>query len=244
MSLIEYRDLCIGYEHKIIIRNINLQIESGDYVCVFGDNGIGKTTFLKTTLGLLPPVRGHVIRHPNLNRKMIGYLPQHTKVKTDFPASSFEVVLSGCLNRLHGRPFYRKAEKELARENMKLLGVSNLAYRPFRELSGGQQQRVLLARALCATDKILVLDEPFTGLDQSTSKSLYEILDKINHELGVTIIIVSHYMADVISHANKVIHLSKENVFSGTIEEYRERFDHSFIKNIPPKEKEEVRNEN
>lgn len=222
--ILEYKGLCIGYEHKAIVSNINLEIKEGDYVCVFGDNGIGKTTFLKTTLGLLPPVRGFVKKSDKLNRNMIGYLPQQSKIPTEFPASSFEVVISGCVSRLKYFPFYRKAEKQMAKENMKLLGISNLANRPFRELSGGQQQRVLLARALCATDKLLILDEPFTGLDKNTTTSLYKILNKINKELGVTLIIVSHFKEEIIDYANKIIHLEKTNVFCGSNEEYKQKY--------------------
>lgn len=239
MALIEYKELSIGYENKIIIKGINLEINEGDYVCVFGSNGIGKTTFLKTTLGLLPPVKGYIKRSESLNKKMIGYLPQQSKIKTGFPASSFEVVLSGCLSRLKWRPFYRQAEKNLAGENMKLLGVANLASRPFRELSGGQQQRILLARALCATDKLLILDEPFTGLDPETTAKLHEVLDKINKELGVTIMVVSHFMEDIVSHASKVVHLEKENVFCGTPEEYAETYNFSLLKLHPITVKEE-----
>ena len=188
MSLIEFKDLCIGYEHKVIIKKINLEINDGEYVCVFGDNGVGKTTFLKTILGLIPPVSGSIIYEEGFNKKEVGYLPQSSQIKPEFPASCFEVVLSGCVNKLKLWPFYRKVHKDLALEKMKLLGVRNLANKPFRDLSGGQKQRVLLARALCATDRILVLDEPFTGLDYNSTMSLYQLLDKINKELHVTII--------------------------------------------------------
>ncbi len=222
--ILEYKGLCIGYEHKSIVNNINLQIEEGDYVCVFGDNGIGKTTFLKTTLGLIPPVRGTIKRTDKLNRNMVGYLPQQSKIPGEFPASAFEVVISGCVSRLRYFPFYRKAEKQMAKENMKLLGITNLANRPFRELSGGQQQRVLLARALCATDKLLILDEPFTGLDKNTTTSLYKILNKINKELGVTLIIVSHYKEEIVDYANKIVQLEKPEVFCGSKDEYKSKY--------------------
>lgn len=239
MALIEFKDLSIGYEHKVIIDNINLNINDGDYVCIFGDNGVGKTTFLKTMLGLIPPLKGTLKLDDSLNRKMIGYLPQKSQIKSEFPASVWEVVLSGCLNRLGFLPFYRKAEKEIALANMKLLGIQGLAYKPFRELSGGQQQRVLLARALCATDRLLILDEPFTGLDQTTALGLHEVLDKINKDLGVTIIVVSHFMEDIVSHINRVVHLEKENVFYGTPKEYQERYNFNLLKLHPMKNQEE-----
>lgn len=230
MALIEFKDLCIGYEHKVIIQNINLQIDNGEYVCVFGDNGVGKTTFLKTILGLIPPLSGHITKDESLNRKEVGYLPQRIQIKPEFPASCLEVVLSGCVNRLGFWPFYRRQHKEIANEKMRLLGINKLALKPFRELSGGQQQRVLLARALCATDKLLILDEPFTGLDQNTTISLYEVLDKINKELGVTIIVVSHFMEEILSHASKVVYLAKDNVFYGTPEEYDQKFNLNILK--------------
>lgn len=224
MSLIEFKDLCIGYEHKVIIKKINLEINDGEYVCVFGDNGVGKTTFLKTILGLIPLVSGSIIYEEGFNKKEVGYLPQSSQIKPEFPASCFEVVLSGCVNKLKLWPFYRKVHKDLALEKMKLLGVKNLANKPFRDLSGGQKQRVLLARALCATDRILVLDEPFTGLDYNSTMSLYQLLDKINKELHVTIIVVSHFMKDILNHASKVVHLASEEVFCGTPAEYNEKF--------------------
>lgn len=239
MPLLEFNNLSIGYNHKIIISNINFSIEKGDYVCVFGDNGVGKTTFLKTLLGLLPPLSGTLVLNERLNRKMIGYVPQKMEVRSEFPASCLEVVLSGCVNRLGWRPFYRKDDKELAKNNMDLLGIAHLAYRPFRELSGGQQQRVLLARALCATDHLLVLDEPFTGLDQPTTTKLHEVLDKINKIRGVTIIIVSHFMEDIVSHVNKVVHLEKDDVFCGTPAEYEKKYNFNLLKLHPIKPVEE-----
>lgn len=239
MKLMEFKNLVIGYEHKAIIKNINLTIDEGDYVCVFGDNGVGKSTFLKTLLGLLPPLNGDIIFDEKLNKKMIGYLPQKIEVKSEFPAAALEVVLSGCVSRLGFRPFYRKSDKELAKKNMDLLGVTPLAQKPFRELSGGQQQRILLARALCATDKLLVLDEPFTGLDQTTTSKLHEVLDKINKEKGVTIIVVSHFMEDIVHHANKVVHLEKDNVFCGTPLEYEQKYNFNLLKLHPIKPVEE-----
>lgn len=230
MPLIEFKDLCIGYEHKVIIKNINLEINDGEYVCVFGDNGVGKTTFLKTILGLIPPLSGSIIIEDTFNKKEVGYLPQRMQLKPEFPASCFEIVLSGCVNRLKIWPFYRKSHRDLAIEKMKLLGVANLKDKPFRVLSGGQQQRILLARALCATDRLLILDEPFTGLDYHAAKSLYDLLEKINKQLNVTIIVVSHFMEDILAYSTKVVHLSKEEVFCGTPEQYVQKFDLNILK--------------
>lgn len=239
MPLMEFKNLCIGYEHKVILKNINLTINDGDYVCVFGDNGVGKTTFLKTLLGLLPPIAGTIVRDEKLNKKMIGYVPQKIQIRSEFPASCQEVVLSGCVSRLGLFPFYRKEEKELAKKNMALLGVVHLANKPFRELSGGQQQRILLARALCATDRLIVLDEPFTGLDLSTTNTLHKVLDKINKEYGVTIIVVSHFMEDIVGHTNKIVHLDKNEVFYGTPDEYEKKFNFNLLKLHPIKAEEE-----
>lgn len=220
MDIINCYNLSIGYEKKVIISDINLTINDGDYVCVFGENGSGKSTLLKTILGLNEPLKGKISFNDSFNRKLVGYLPQKASIKSDFPASVYEIVLSGCLNRLGFRPFYSKNEKEIVDRNMRLLGVKHLSKRPFKDLSGGQQQRVLLSRALCATDKLLVLDEPFTGLDQATTDLLYQVLEKINKELGVTIIIVSHYIEDILSYAEKVIYLNEKSCFFGTTKEY------------------------
>lgn len=222
MIQIECKNMSIGYENKVIAKNINFSVNQGDYVYIFGDNGIGKTTLLKTILGLYPHQKGELKYDSSIKQSTIGYLPQKSKIQQEFPASVYEIVISGCLNRLKWRFFYHKAEKESVANAMKLLNISRLAKRPFRELSGGLQQRVLLARAFCATEKIMVLDEPFVGLDQYSTDQLYKSLDKINKELGVTIIIVSHYVEEAISHCSKIIVLQTEKTISYTPEEYRQ----------------------
>lgn len=220
--ILKCNNLTIGYENRVVMKNINFEIEDGDYVCLFGDNGSGKSTIVKTLLGLIPKLKGEIVFEKKLSHRSIGYLPQHNDNINDFPASVYEVVRSGCLNKIGWRPFYGKNEARKTKEMLKLLEIDNLEHRPFSELSGGQQQRVLLARALCATDKILILDEPFTGLDGATAKTLYEILDKINKEHNVTIIIVSHFVEDLLKHAKKIIHLSQKCLFCGNPEEYKE----------------------
>ena len=192
MAQIICRDLAIGYEGKTVVQNINLSVKKGDYLCVIGENGAGKSTFMKTLLGLLPPVSGKIEFYDGLKKNEIGYLPQQTEVQKDFPASVREIVLSGCQNHLGFWPFYRTKEKKYAEEMMKKLQITHLSKRCYRELSGGQQQRVLLARALCATRKILLLDEPVSGLDPKASADMYRTIYRLNRQYGITILMISH----------------------------------------------------
>lgn len=227
--VLECKNLAIGYENRIVLRNLNFTINEGEYVCLFGDNGSGKSTLVKTILGLIPKSRGEINFAKDISQRSIGYLPQHNENLADFPASVYEVVRSGCLNRTGFRPFYNKQEAKRTRDMMKVLEISDLENRSYSELSGGQQQRVLLARALCATDKLLVLDEPFTGLDATTAKNLHEALSKINKELGVTLIIVSHFIEDLLKYSTKVIHLSQDCLFCGKPDDYKEHMKKEFI---------------
>jgi zinc transport system ATP-binding protein len=173
MPLLTFENIAIGYENNIILDNLSFSIESGDYLAILGENGAGKSTLLKTMLGLIPPLKGKIIFDREVKRTEVGYLPQQTAVQRDFPASVWEVVISGCLAKNGLRPFYTKEDKALARENIKKMGLEGLEKRCYRELSGGQQQRVLLARALCSSNKLLVLDEPVTGLDPKATNQLY-----------------------------------------------------------------------
>lgn len=220
--LIKFDNVRIGYVNKVICNNINLEIEDGDYITVFGENGSGKTTFLKTLVGIIPELKGKIIYDKSIDTKSIGYLPQSINVRSDFPASAFEIVLSGCIKRLKFRPFYTKKEKDFAKDVMQIFNISRLAGRPFRELSGGQQQRVLLARAYCSMKKILVLDEPFTGLDPYSVKQLILTLDELNKQ-GITIIIVSHLVNAALECSKKIVKISKDETFVGTPEEYKRK---------------------
>ena len=222
MAQIICRDLAIGYEGKTVVQNINLSVKKGDYLCVIGENGAGKSTFMKTLLGLLPPVSGKIEFYDGLKKNEIGYLPQQTEVQKDFPASVREIVLSGCQNRVGMRPFYNRSEKKRASEMMEKLQITNLANRCYRELSGGQQQRVLLARALCATKKILLLDEPVSGLDPKVTDEMYRIVEKINREDKITIIMISHDIKAAMKYASHIVHIG-EKVFYGTKQEYERR---------------------
>lgn len=219
MAILTCRDLSLGYDGRVIARGINFKIDSGDYLCVVGENGSGKSTLMKTILGLLPPIGGEILTGDGLKRTEIGYLPQQTEVQKDFPASVWEIVLSGCGNRMGARPFYNKEDKERARRNVERMRISHLVKRCYRELSGGQQQRVLLARALCATTKLLVLDEPVAGLDPVVTAEMYELIDELNKKDGITVVMISHDIAAALKYADHVLHVSA-NVFFGTTEEY------------------------
>lgn len=212
------KNASLGYEDGIVTENLNFTVNSGDYLCILGENGSGKSTLIKALLGLRPPVSGE-IKWEGFSAREIGYLPQQTPVQRDFPASVREIVLSGCLARCGLRPFYNKADKQLAENNMKQLHIENLADRCYRELSGGQQQRVLLARALCATSEMLLLDEPVTGLDPKAQNDLYELIASLNSK-GITVIMVSHDIGSSLKYASHILHIAKKQLFFGTVNDY------------------------
>ena len=220
--IFECKGVTLGYENKVVAKNLNFKIDQGDYLCVVGENGTGKSTLIKTLLGLIKPLNGEVIANvQGKNHKGVGYLPQQTQAQKDFPASVWEVVLSGVLNNDHRCPFYNKKDKAEAEKNMERLNILDLKKRCYRELSGGQQQRVLLARALCATDSVLILDEPVTGLDPAASMEFYETIKDLNKKENVTIIMVSHDIKNALNYATHILHLEQENDFFGTVEEYK-----------------------
>jgi hypothetical protein len=222
IMIFECKDVTLGYENKVVAKNLNFKIDQGDYLCVVGENGTGKSTLIKTLLGLIKPLNGEVIANvQGKNHKGVGYLPQQTQAQKDFPASVWEVVLSGVLNNDHRCPFYNKKDKAEAEKNMEKLNILDLKKRCYRELSGGQQQRVLLARALCATDSVLILDEPVTGLDPAASMEFYETIKDLNKKESVTIIMVSHDIKNALNYATHILHLEQENDFFGTVEEYK-----------------------
>lgn len=218
MSLITIKNASMGYEGKTILNNMNLKIEEGDYVCIVGENGSGKTTLMKCLLGLLQVQNGSIEYGDGLKQNEIGYLPQQTVLQKDFPASVSEVVLSGCLNKKHTL-FYSKAQRLLAQKNMELTGIYLLKKKCFRELSGGQQQRAMLARALCATHKLIILDEPVTGLDPKAAADMYALIKELNKN-GITIIMVSHDITTAVNTSTKILHLSRNTYFFGTSHQY------------------------
>ncbi|SDA77022.1 zinc transport system ATP-binding protein [Butyrivibrio sp. INlla18] len=220
MSLLTIKDLSLGYENMTVVDGLNFTVEAGDYLCIVGENGSGKSTLMKTILQLQKPLKGEVLVGDGLLSKEIGYLPQQTVIQKDFPASVKEIVISGCQGQMGLRPFYSKKEKEIARKNMERMGITEYKDRCYRELSGGQQQRVLLARALCATRKVLLLDEPVAGLDPKVTLEMYEVIKKLN-DSGITIIMISHDIGAAVKYATKILHIGKE-IFFGSKEEYLE----------------------
>ncbi len=218
--LIQCRDLAFAYEGITAVRGLSFKVEAGDHLCIVGENGAGKSTLIKGLLGLIKPASGSITLEHGLLAREIGYLPQQSAVQKDFPASVWEVVLSGCLNQMQGKPFYTKREKLTAGSAMQRMGIEPLKNRCYRELSGGQQQRVLLARALCAATKLILLDEPAAGLDPVATQELYSLIDRLNRELGITVIVVSHDVAAAVSHAKHILHLCREQLFYGTAAEY------------------------
>ena len=218
--LIRCEHMDLGYENQDAVVDVNMEVCPGDYLCIVGENGSGKSTLMKGLLGLLKPSAGVLTVSEELKTTGIGYLPQQTAAQKDFPASVREVVLSGCLSRRGRRPFYSRTEKRIAAENMERLGITPLAKHCYRELSVGQQQRVLIARALCATTKLLLLDEPITGLDPMAIQDFYAMLRKLNREDGVAILMVSHDLRNAVEEANKILHLQKQVLFYGPAHDY------------------------
>ncbi|MCR5834623.1 MAG: metal ABC transporter ATP-binding protein [Selenomonadaceae bacterium] len=217
MTLITCDNVALGYGSRVVVDGLNFTVDEGDYLCIIGENGAGKSTLVKTLLGLQKPLRGKILLN-GLNAGDIGYLSQQTAIQKDFPASVNEIVLSGCLARKKFLPFYSAQDKEIAATNMERLGVQSLADRSFAELSGGQQQRVLLARALCAAKKILLLDEPVAALDPEATADMYKIISQLNQD-GITIIMISHDVNEAIGRAKHVLRLGKK-IFYGTSEDY------------------------
>lgn len=224
MPLVSCKNLTLSYESEVAVQNLCIDIESGDYLCVVGENGSGKSTLIKGILGLMRAKSGEIV-YGDVHRKEIGYLPQQSVIQRDFPASVWEVVLSGCIGK-HGilNVTYSKEDKERAFKNMEIMGISDLKKRSYRELSGGQQQRVLLARALCATTKLLLLDEPVTGLDPLATAELYSLIKKLNREENITVVMVSHDVSCALHDSNKVLHMGSNGavLFFGESDEYRE----------------------
>ncbi|MCL2152726.1 MAG: metal ABC transporter ATP-binding protein [Oscillospiraceae bacterium] len=216
MPQLACQNLTLGYERKTVISDLSFTVNAGDYLCIVGENGSGKSTLMKTILKLKMPMSGQIITGDGLKPDEIGYLPQQTVIQKDFPASVREVVRSGCLNRCGLRPFYNTAEKQMAEDNMEKLGIIPLAKRCYRELSGGQQQRALLARALCAAQRILLLDEPVAGLDPKATAEMYGLIKKLN-DSGVTIIMISHDIAASVRYASHILHIGNQAaLFFGT----------------------------
>ena len=220
MTLITCKDASFAYEGIVAVSELNFEVKTGDYVCVVGENGSGKSTLIKGLLRLKTPHNGSVLMGDGLESKEIGYLPQQTAAQKDFPASVREIVLSGRLGTRGIRPFYSKKDKSVAKENIKRMGMWSDRNRCYRELSGGRQQRVLLARALCAAKKLLVLDEPAAGLDPPVTQELYRIIDRLYRDMGIAVVMVSHDIQSATKYAGHILHLNKTQVFFGTTADY------------------------
>ena len=219
-ELIVCRDVSLGYEGQTVLSHLNLTIRDGDYLCIVGDNGSGKSTLLRGLLGLLAPQSGEILRAPELERGAVGYLPQQTRAQRDFPATVLEVALSGCLNQKGSRFFYTRAQKSQALMNLGKLGVLEWKDKSYRELSGGQQQRVLLAPALCAAGRLLILDEPITGLDPAAAQDLYKTLSYLNTKEGMAIVMVTHDLGPALRSARSVLHIGQRGTFLGPVADY------------------------
>ena len=213
-------DISLAYDGRTVLEHTSFSVDAGDYLCIVGENGSGKSTLIKALLSLKRPSAGRIVFGGGLKRGQVGYLPQQTNIQNSFPAKVSEVVLSGCLGRGAFRPFYTASDKKRASEMMEKLGIKNIEGSLYRSLSGGQKQRVLLARALCAADKMLLLDEPVSGLDPIAAKEMYSLIKALNEKEGMTVIMVSHDISEVMKHASKILHLDHGVTFFGTKEEY------------------------
>lgn len=225
MSLIELKNLTLGYNGVPVIKELSLNIEEKDFLCVVGPNGSGKSTLIKGILGLIKPMKGKVI-YKGLKQNFIGYMPQETKVDQNFPASVYEIVLSGTLNRLGIKTFYTEKERQIALENLKILNIEDLKDQNFSNLSGGQRQKVLLARSLCASSKLLILDEPSNNLDTKSKKELYKIIERLNKEKGMTIIMITHDLDHDNLIGSSILSLREDEIFYGKTEEFIRRVHH------------------
>ena len=222
MALITCRDASFAYDGKTVVEGLNFTVEQKDYLCIVGENGSGKTTLMKGLLGLMRPKSGTIEMGEGLKSTQIGYLPQQNSAQKDFPTSVFEVVISGRLSSRGIRPFYSRLDHEIAEKNMEILGIMPIKKKSFKELSGGQQQRVLLARALCATEKVLLLDEPVSGLDPVVTTELYQTIESLRNEIGIAIIMISHDVRSGVEYATNILHLQNRQIFFGAAEQYKE----------------------
>ena len=225
MNIIELKNLSVGYDNNIVINNVNISVEENDFICIVGPNGSGKSTLIKCILGLIKPIKGKVI-YNYLKKSFIGYMPQETKIDSNFPASVFEIVLSGTLNKIGIPSFYGKSEKQVVLNNMKILGIEELKDKNFCDLSCGQRQKVLLARSICATSKLLILDEPSNNLDNISKHELYKTILDLNENHNITIMMITHDLDHDNLIGNKILSLRENDLFFGTTEEFVRRIHH------------------
>lgn len=214
MACLIGKNLVLGYDKHVVLSNVNFSVDQGEYLCIIGENGSGKTTLMKTILGLIPPISGTVEYGDGLNKMEIGYLPQQTEAQKDFPASVKEVVMSGFVGKMGKRPFYTKGQRLICEENLEKMRIANLRNRCYRELSGGQQQRVLLARALCATEKMILMDEPVSGLDPKATEEMYQLIYELNRQNQISVIMISHDINAAVKYGDKILHVSEKPYFA------------------------------
>ncbi len=222
MAILTCENASFSYDGKTVLEGVDFKLKAGDYLCVVGENGSGKSTLVRGLLSLKAPASGKITLGDGMKRSEIGYLPQQTEIQRDFPASVWEVVLSGCLNSLGTRLFYGEEDRRRAEQNLERMGIEEIRNAGYQELSGGQQQRVLLARALCATKKLLLLDEPVTGLDPVAAGEMYNLIKLVNLCDGISVIMVTHDIHEAVRYATHILHLGQRQLFFGSAAAYRE----------------------
>ena len=215
MNMITCNRLSLFYDALPVVQDLSFSVDEGSLLYVIGENGSGKSTLIKALLGLHPVREGEIIFDKCISKTSIGYMPQKTQAQRNFPASVWEVVLSGFCGKNPFLPFYTKAEKATAENNLRLLSILDLKKRSYRELSGGQQQRVLLARALCATEKILILDEPTAALDPHATAEFHSLILQLNQKYGITVIMISHDFEAAKRYATHVLLLDHHGNYFG-----------------------------
>ena len=231
MAILTCKNASFGYDGEVVLSGIDFTLCGGEYMCILGENGAGKSTLVKGILGLISPVTGEIEFGEGLRACEVGYLPQQTQVPKSFPASVLEVVLSGRINSMGMRPFYNRKDREDAVKKLELMGMKGMERRSFQELSGGQKQRVLLARAMCAAGRLILLDEPVSGLDPAATTDLYELIADINKNMGMTVIMVSHDTQAAVKYASHIMQLSHTQLFYGTVDDYKNsEVGHDYLK--------------
>lgn len=231
MAILTCKNASFGYDGEVVLSGIDFTLCGAEYMCILGENGAGKSTLVKGILGLISPVAGEIEFGEGLRACEVGYLPQQTQVQKSFPASVLEVVLSGRINSMGMRPFYNRKDREDAVKKLELMGMKGMERRSFQELSGGQKQRVLLARAMCAAGRLILLDEPVSGLDPSATTDLYELIADINKNMGMTVIMVSHDTQAAVKYASHIMQLSHTQLFYGTVDDYKNsEVGHDYLK--------------
>lgn len=233
MAILTCKNASFGYDGEVVLSGIDFMLCGGEYMCILGENGAGKSTLVKGILGLISPVTGEIEFGEGLRACEVGYLPQQTQVQKSFPASVLEVVLSGRINSMGMRPFYNRKDRKDAVKKLELMGMKGMERRSFQELSGGQKQRVLLARAMCAAGRLILLDEPVSGLDPAATTDLYELIADINKNMGMTVIMVSHDTQAAVKYASHIMQLSHTQLFYGTVDDYKNsEVGHDYLKGV------------